>query len=139
MEPQLIPAPPAPATPDLEVPRFEQQVPQQPSGPQWFSRDDRLESLQGLPDAPPMFFRNSMHNGGFDMLGTLLFLALLFVMFKFFFGGMRHAMLGPGQGWPMKMRRGWGQDNALEIARNRFAKGEISSEEFEMIRRALQD
>ena len=35
-------------------------------------------------------------------------------------------------------RRGWGKDNALETARLRFAKGEISSEEFEMIRRALE-
>jgi uncharacterized membrane protein len=75
------------------------------------------------------------------MLGTLLFLALLFVMARFFFGGMRHSMLGPSRGWQnlKSMRRGWGQDDALELARNRFAKGEISSEEFEMIQRALKD
>ncbi|NJK43677.1 MAG: hypothetical protein HC933_04830 [Pleurocapsa sp. SU_196_0] len=35
-------------------------------------------------------------------------------------------------------RRGWGRDNALETARMRLAKGEISSEEFEMIRRTLE-
>ena len=77
------------------------------------------------------------------MLGTLLFLALLFVMARLFFGGMRHSMLGhgPSQGWQgmKQMRRGWGQDNALELARMRFAKGELSSEEFEMIQRALKD
>ncbi len=77
------------------------------------------------------------------MFGTLLFLALLFVMGRFFFGGMRHAAwsTGAGRGWRgMKsMRRGWGQDDALELARMRFARGEISSEEFEMIQRALKD
>jgi uncharacterized membrane protein len=76
------------------------------------------------------------------MIGTLLFLALLFVMARFFFGGMRHSMLGHGssRGWHGKsMRRGWGQDDALELVRNRFAKGEISSEEFEMIQQALKN
>jgi uncharacterized membrane protein len=142
MEPQVIPIP-APQAPNFEAPRFDLPMPQQPSDQQLFSEQDRLGSLQGLPDAPPMFFRNSLRDGGFDMFGTLLFLALLFVMFKFFFGGMRHAMLdhGPSRGWKgMKsMRRGWGQDDALELARMRFAKGEISSEEFEMIQRALKD
>jgi uncharacterized membrane protein len=41
-----------------------------------------------------------------------------------------------------EMRRGWNggsKDNALETARMRFAKGEISTEEFEMIRRALEN
>ena len=40
------------------------------------------------------------------------------------------------------MRRGWnggGKDSALETARMRLAKGEISAEEFEMIRRALEN
>ena len=37
------------------------------------------------------------------------------------------------------MSRNWGvKDNALETARVRFAKGEISTEEFEMIKRALE-
>jgi hypothetical protein len=37
------------------------------------------------------------------------------------------------------MSRNWGgKDGALETARMRFAKGEISSEEFEMIKRALE-
>ncbi len=37
------------------------------------------------------------------------------------------------------MSRNWGgKDNALETARVRFAKGEIASEEFEMIKRALE-
>jgi uncharacterized membrane protein len=40
------------------------------------------------------------------------------------------------------VKRGWNsgsKDNALETARMRFAKGEISTEEFEMIRRALEN
>ena len=37
------------------------------------------------------------------------------------------------------MSRNWGgKDNALETARVRLAKGEISTEEFEMIKRALE-
>ena len=114
----------------------------------FFSRQDQRNfSSQGFEDSPQMFSRGSLsrglHDGGFDMFGTLLFFALLFVMARFFFGGMRHATLGHGssRGWQnlKSMRRGWGQDDALELARMRFAKGEISSEEFEMIQRALKD
>jgi uncharacterized membrane protein len=139
MEPQIIPTPPQ--APSFDRPSFE--VPGSQAQQDFFSRQDQPNfSSQGLDD-PPMFFRNSFHNGGFDMFGTLLFLALLFVMARFFFGGMRHATLGhgPSRGWQgmKQMRRGWGQDDALELARMRFAKGEISSEEFEMIQRALKD
>jgi uncharacterized membrane protein len=137
MEPQLIPSLPQPPTfdqPNFEAPRSDLPAPQ--------SRQDFFSS-QGFDDTPPMFSRGSMHHGGFDMFGTLLFLALLFVMARFFFGGMRHAAwnTGSGRGWQgmKQMRRGWGQDDALELARMRFAKGEISSEEFEMIQRALKD
>ena len=138
MEPQLIqPQPPTIDRRDFEAPNA-----QSPQG--FFSRQDRPDffSSQGFGDSPQMFSRGSFH-GGFDMFGTLLFLALLFVMARFFFGGMRHATLGHGssRGWQnlKAMRRGWGQDDALELARMRFAKGEISSEEFEMIQRALKD
>jgi uncharacterized membrane protein len=136
MEPQLIPTPPQ--APTFDQPNFEAPGLQQ----DFFSRQDQPNfSSQGFDDTP-MFSRNSF-DGGFDMFGTLLFLALLFVMARFFFGGMRHATLGhgPSRGWQgmKQMRRGWGQDDALELARMRFAKGEISSEEFEMIQRALKD
>jgi uncharacterized membrane protein len=134
MEPQLIPS--LPQAPSFEVPGSQAQQ-------DFFSRQDQPNfSSQGFDDTP-MFSRGSMHHGGFDMFGTLLLLALLFVMARFFFGGMRHATLGhgPSRGWQgmKQMRRGWGQDDALELARMRFAKGEISSEEFEMIQRALKD
>jgi uncharacterized membrane protein len=125
-------------------PQLQPMQPQLDSRQDFFSRQDQPNfSSQGSDDSPRMFSQGLMHDGGFDMIGTLLFLALLFVMARFFFGGMRHAMLGhgPSQGWQhMKnMRRGWGQDNALELARMRFAKGELSSEEFEMIQSALKD
>ena len=32
-----------------------------------------------------------------------------------------------------------GKDEAIEIARNRFARGEISAEEFEYIRKRLEE
>jgi uncharacterized membrane protein len=123
----------APQPPTFDQPNFE--VPGSPSRQEFFSS-------QGFGDSPQMFARGPMHKGGFGMLWTLLFLALLFVMARFFFGGMRHAAwnTGSGRGWTgMKALRGWGQDDALELARMRFAKGEISSEEFEMIQRALKD
>ena len=140
MEPQFQPMTPQTNSPQTGFPHIDSQQ-------DFFSRQDQPNFSsqgfdQGFDDAPQMFARGSMHDGGFDMFGTLLFLALLFVMARFFFGGMRHAAwnTGSGRGWQGKsMRRGWGQDDALELARNRFAKGEISSEEFEMIRRALQD
>jgi uncharacterized membrane protein len=145
MEPQLIPTPPQAPTfdqPSFEAPRSDLPAPQ--SQQDFFSRQDQPNfSSQGFDNSPQMFSRGSMHHGGFDMFGTLLFLALLFVMARFFFGGMRHAAwnTGSGRGWQgmKQMRRGWGQDDALELARMRFAKGEISSEEFEMIQRALKD
>jgi uncharacterized membrane protein len=131
----------APQPPTFDRPNFE--APGSPSQQDFFFRQDQPNfSSQGFGDSPQMFSRG-LHTGGFDMFGTLLFLALLFVMARFFFGGMRHAVLGhgPSRGWQgMKsMRRGWGQDDALELARMRFARGEISSEEFEMIQRALKD
>lgn len=144
MEPlqPVAPQPPTFDQPNFEAPQFDSPVPQSPQG--FFSRQDQPNfSSQGFDDTPQMFARGSFHHGGFDMFGTLLFLALLFVMARFFFGGMRHAAwnTGAGRGWQgMKsMRRGWGQDDALELARMRFARGEISSEEFEMIQRALKD
>ena len=132
MEPQF-----QPVTPQTGFPQTD-------SRQDFFLRQDQPNfSSQGFWNSPQMFARASVHNGGFDMFGTLLFLALLFVMARFFFGGMRHAMLGhgPSRGWQgmKQMRRGWGQDNALELARMRFARGEISGEEFEMIQRSLKD
>jgi uncharacterized membrane protein len=144
MEPQVIPIP-APQAPTFDQPNFE--APGSPSRQDFFSRQDQPNfSSRGFDDSPQMFARGSFpedvrHDGGFGMFGTLLLLALLFVMARFFFGNMRPAMLGhgPGRGWQGKSMRGWGQDNALELARMRFAKGELSSEEFEMIQRALKD
>jgi uncharacterized membrane protein len=138
MEPlqPIAPQPPTFDQPNLEAPGSQAQQ-------DFFSRQDQPNfSSQGFDDSPQMFSRG-LHDGGFDMFGTLLFFALLFVMARFFFGGMRHAAwnTGSGRGWQgmKQMRRGWGQDDALELARMRFAKGELSSEEFEMIQRALKD
>ena len=148
MEPQLMPPPipQAPTAEPLQPPALQDRSDQfsSPFSGREFGQGNADQfSSQGFDEAPQMFARGSMFNGGFDMFGTLLFLALLFVMARFFFGGMRHAMLGhgPSRGWQgmKQMRRGWGQDNALELARMRFARGEISSEEFEMIQRALKD
>ena len=102
MEPQLIPIPQQPPTfdqPNFMAPRSD--LPAQQPRQDFFSRQDQPNfSSQGFDqgfDHAQMFARGSMHNGGFGMFGTLLFLALLFVMARFFFSGMRHAM--PVFGW----------------------------------------
>ncbi len=72
---------------------------------------------------------NPMMNGfGFFMglLGLLLFVALVV-------GGVflvRWLLSDSGQQTP-------GRDRALEVARTRLAKGEISADEFEMIKQTL--
>jgi uncharacterized membrane protein len=139
MEAQLIPMPPRAPNfdrPNFEVPRSDLPVPQ---------AQQEFFSSQGFGDAQNFargsFARDVRHHGGFGMFGTLLLLALLFVMARFFFGNMRPTAwnTGSGQGWQGKFMRGWGQDDALELARMRLAKGELSGEEFEMIQRALKD
>jgi uncharacterized membrane protein len=85
--------------------------------------------------------------GLFHLLGNLLFLALLVGAVMFFLRGTRFAAgRGPGNwnGWARPMRGGpWmnnlaGRDPALEIARTRLAKSEITPEEYAELRKGLE-
>ena len=82
--------------------------------------------------------------GFFKVLGWVLFLGLIFGALRFFRRGGRFA----GQGWgggrggwnPRGMMGGgnWGgRDEALETARERLAKSELTPEQFEEIKRNL--
>jgi uncharacterized membrane protein len=89
---------------------------------------------------PGLFFAAGL----FKFLWFLLLLALIFGAIRFF-RRMRYA--GPGGwqrhgGWnPQRMMGNWGawgRDEAMETARERLARSEISPEQFEEIKRGLQ-
>lgn len=73
----------------------------------------------------------------FAFMLKLLFLALIV-------GGVVFVLKRSGRlgrGWERnakyQFKRMTGEDNALQIARKRFANGEITSEEYEVLKRAL--
>jgi uncharacterized membrane protein len=83
--------------------------------------------------------------GLFHLLGNLFFLALLIGAIMFFVRGARFAGgRGGWNGWSRSMRGGpWMsnfglRDGALEVARARLAKSEITPEQFEELRKGLE-
>jgi uncharacterized membrane protein len=108
--------------------------------------EDRMEAL-------PMW-HHGMYGGGFGfgfmflhLLGNLFFLALLIGAIMFFVRGGRFAGgRGPGNwgGWSRSMRgNSWmnnfaARDGALEVARTRLAKSEITPEQYEELRKGLE-
>jgi uncharacterized membrane protein len=94
-------------------------------------------------------WHHGMYGGGFGfglfhLLGNLLFLALLIGAIMFFvrgtrFAGGRGAFSGRGGPWMNNFgMRGWAQDGALEVARTRLAKSEITPEQYEQLRKGLE-
>lgn len=99
-------------------------------------------------------WHHGMYGGGFGfgfvflhLLGNLFFLALLIGAIMFFVRGARFAGgRGPGNwgGWSRSMRdTAWmnnfaARDGALEVARTRLAKSEITPEQFEELRKGLE-
>jgi uncharacterized membrane protein len=82
--------------------------------------------------------------GLFKVFGWLLFLGLIFGAIRFFrrarYAGMGGGWGGRG-GWnPQRMMGAWGgfgRDEAMETARERLAKSELTPEQFEEIKRGL--
>lgn len=77
--------------------------------------------------------------GFLNFLGTLVFFAAIFMLFSKLMRGSRLGWRGP---WSChhrsyNSRRRHEQDAALELARERLARSEISTEEFESIRKGL--
>ena len=78
--------------------------------------------------------------GFLNFLGTILFFLAIFWLVRTFVFGRRYRRYGP---W--SSRRGFrrwdsssGEDDALRMAKERFAQGKISAEEFETIRNRLR-
>lgn len=72
---------------------------------------------------------------GFGGLGMLIFWGLVIFGIVLL---VRWLMDESSHGTTRRIGFGQGRDNALEIARERLAKGEITSEEFESIKGSLQ-
>ncbi len=96
--------------------------------------------------------------GFLNFIGTILFFVFLFALLRMFLRGARYSGMGRG-GWggPWMARGmghggrhgpggmiggmmgGWnGRDDALETARERLAKSEITPEQFEAVRKGLE-
>lgn len=95
---------------------------------------------------------HGMHGFGFglgflNLIGTLLFVFFLFWVAKFVIRGIRYSSgggFGGGRGRSFRRRfeRGFGRnfgesDDALQTARDRLARSEITPEEFETIKQGL--
>jgi uncharacterized membrane protein len=90
--------------------------------------------------------------GFLNFIGTILFFVLLFALARMFLRGARYSGMGRGgwggpwmggrhggRGWAQGMMGGWnGRDDALETARERLAKSEITPEQFEAVRKGLE-
>jgi len=80
--------------------------------------------------------------GFLNFIGTILFIVFLFWVFRWFVFGRGWRGRHWGRGWRgMKYAGGpWsgGSDDAVETARERYARGEITKEQYEAIKAGLE-
>ena len=91
-----------------------------------------LVALRGYPAAPTYNGYPMMGGWFFWPFGTVVFLLFLFLIFRFIFWGWG------GWGWRRRYWYGYGYGDAREILRQRYARGEISKEQFDQMTRDLE-
>jgi uncharacterized membrane protein len=75
--------------------------------------------------------------GFLNFLGTLVFFAAMFMLFSALMRGGRAGWRGPWARRGHHGRKRHRRDEALELARERLARSEITADEFEAIRKGL--
>ena len=73
------------------------------------------------------------HWGGMWIFPLIMFAVMIIIIFLFSRGGCRPPWWGPGG----HCREGGETDSALEILKKRYAKGEITKEEFEQMKKDI--
>jgi putative membrane protein len=78
------------------------------------------------------YYHGTLNNGpyiGFHIIGFLMFVVLIFVLVRLCFGrrSYTHHNISMGSG-----------DGAIEIVKQRYAKGEISKDEYDTLLKDLQ-
>ncbi len=76
------------------------------------------------------FSQGAMEAGTYMVPGTMLFSFFFFLLFLLLFGGLIWLLF-------RQREEAHRKDSALQIARERYAKGEITKEEYEEIRKEL--
>jgi len=91
-----------------------------------------LVAIRGYP-TPPAYSGYPMMGGWFFWpFGIVVFFLFLFLIFRFIFWGWG------GGGWRRRYWPGYGYGDAREILRQRYARGEISKEQFDQMTRDLE-
>ncbi len=113
--------------------------------PRWNLSEDDLADLAAFLKSPSLLKKgeNEMFPGGFGMGGwwiifPIIFMGICIVFFMFRMFG-RGRFRPPWQDSSRDHREGRESETALEILKKRYAKGEITKEEYEEMKRDLYD
>ncbi len=93
-----------------------------------------LIAIRGYPTPPAGTYAGYPFFGGwfFWPFGAIFFFLFLFLIFRFVFWGWW------GWGWRRRYWYGYGYGDAHEILRQRYARGEITKEQFDQMKRDLE-
>lgn len=91
-----------------------------------------LVANRGYPTEPMMAYNGySVFGWWFFPFGFIFFIIFLFLIFRLAFWGW-------GWGWRHRYWYGYGYGDAHEILRQRYARGEITKEQFDQMTRDLE-
>jgi putative membrane protein len=91
-----------------------------------------LPNAGGLPMGPWMFWGGGMWI--FPLIGLVVFLFVIYFVFTRIFTGS-----GPFCGWGGQGGGSTGSQSAMDVLKMRYAKGEISWEEFERMKKDISE